>query len=105
MTEKQAANIIRYVSVMFFFTALIFASGAFAPIDGASVFLHDLLDWPLDGGTAEYTKEARWFSAIGGGVFAGLCVLFLHGGRAAGGTGLAPCLAGRYRRHAGLVRD
>lgn len=76
MTEKQAATIIRYVSIMFFFTALIFASGAFAPIDGASVFLHDLLDWPLDGGTAEYTKEARWFSAIGGGVFAGLCVLF-----------------------------
>lgn len=76
MTDKQAANIIRIASIGFFFTALIFASGAFASIDGLSVWLHDLLDWPLDGKTAAYTKEARWFSAIGGGVFAGLCVLF-----------------------------
>ena len=72
MTEKQAANIIRCASIAFFFTALVFASGAFAPIDGLSVWMHDLLDWPLDGATAPYTEEARWFSAIGGGVFAGL---------------------------------
>ena len=76
MTRKQAANIIRYASIAFFFTALIFASGAFAPIDGVSMWVHDLLDWPLDGSMAEFTREARWFSAIGGGVFAGLCVLF-----------------------------
>lgn len=76
MTETQAAAIIRYVSIGFFITALIFASGAYAPIDGISVLLHDFLDWPLDGATVEYTREARWFSAIGGGVFAALCVLF-----------------------------
>lgn len=76
MTEKQAANIIRCVSIVFFFTALVFASGAFAPIDGLSVWLLDFLDWPLDGATAVYTEEARWLSAISGGLFAGLCVLF-----------------------------
>ena len=76
MTETQAASAIRFISVVFFVTALIFASGAFASIDGASILLHDFLDWPPDGATAEYTREARWFSAIGGGVFAGLCALF-----------------------------
>jgi len=75
MTEKQAANFIRYASIAFFFTALILASGAFAPIDGLSVRMYDLADWPLDGETTAYTQEARWFSAIGGGLFAGLSVL------------------------------
>ncbi|GJL94516.1 MAG: hypothetical protein DHS20C05_09210 [Hyphococcus sp.] len=75
MAPHKAASILRLASVMFFFTALIFASGAFAPIDNVSVFLHDMLDWPLDGSINEYTREARWFSAIGGGVFASLCVL------------------------------
>ena len=76
MTETRAASAIRFMSVVFFVTALIFASGAFASIDGASILLHDFLDWPLDGATAEYTREACWFSAIGGGVFAGLFALF-----------------------------
>ncbi len=75
MTPAKAASILRIVSVMFFVTALIFASGAFESIDGVSVLMHDMLDWPLDGSINEYTREARWYSAIGGGVFASLCVL------------------------------
>ncbi len=77
MTHAKAASILRIVSAGFLLTALIFASGAFAPIDGLSVWMHDMLDWPLNGSIEEYTREARWFSAIGGGVFAALCVLFL----------------------------
>ena len=76
MTHKQAANIIRYLSVAFFFMALVFASGAFSAFDGASKLLHDVADWPIDGSMADYTREAKWFSAIGGGIFAGYSVLF-----------------------------
>ncbi len=76
MTHKQAANIIRYLSVGFFIMALVFASGAFASFDGASKLLHDVADWPMDGSMADYTREAKWFSAIGGGLFAGYSVLF-----------------------------
>ncbi len=75
MTHKQAATIIRYLAVMFFFMSLIFASGAFASLDGASKLLHDVADWPIDGSMADYTREAKWFSAIGGGLFAGFSVL------------------------------
>jgi hypothetical protein len=75
MSPNAAATMMRTVSTIFFVTALIFASGAFAGLDGVSLFMHDLLDFPLDGGTGGYTQEARWFSAIGGGVFAALCAL------------------------------
>ena len=75
MTHKQAANIMRYLAVAFFVLALVFASGAFASLDGASKLLHDTADWPIDGSMADYTREAKWFSAIGGGIFAGFSVL------------------------------
>ena len=77
MTHAMAAAIFRIVSAGFLLTALVFASGAFAPIDTMSVWMHDMLDWPLNGSIETYTREARWFSAIGGGVFAGLCILFI----------------------------
>lgn len=75
MTPIAAANLMRIISVGFFGTALVFASGAFPGLDGVSIWMHDLLDFPLDGSIEPFTREARWFSAIGGGVFASLCVL------------------------------
>ena len=75
MSPSAAAAMMRIVSAIFFFAALIFASGAFPGFDGLSIYMHDLLDFPIDGATGPYTKEARWFSAIGGGVFASLCLL------------------------------
>lgn len=75
MTHAQAARLLRLVAVIFFPTALIFASGAFASADALSVLMLDLLDAPLDGATGELTREARWLSAIGGGVFASLCAM------------------------------
>ena len=75
MTNRTAARLIRLVSIMFFPASLIFASGAFSALDGLSVAMHDILDWPFDQSIEEYTREARWFSAIGGGVFASLCAL------------------------------
>ncbi len=76
MDANRAAAVIRLVAGFFFFTGLLLASGAFAPIDSLSVLVHDALDWPLDGRTGPYTKEARWFAAIGGGLLSGMSTLF-----------------------------
>lgn len=75
MSPSAAAAMMRAVSAVFFLAALIFASGAFPGFEGMSILMHDLLDFPLDGKTGPYSEEARWFSAIGGGVFASLCVV------------------------------
>jgi hypothetical protein len=76
MSPQTAAMLLRIASIGSFGLALIFASGAFAPLEGASRLLHDFLDFPLGDGLGAYTTEARWFSAIGGGVFASLAALF-----------------------------
>ncbi len=76
MSSRAAAQFLRITSAASFVLALIFASGAFAPVEGASRLLHDFLDFPLGDGLGAYTTEARWFSAIGGGVFASLAAVF-----------------------------
>jgi len=76
MSPSAAAKMIRLVALCFFPTALILYSSAFSSIDGASRLLHDFLDFPLDGDFT-FTAEARWIAAIGGGVFAAMCVM-LH---------------------------
>jgi len=38
--------------------------------------MHDLIDWPFGDGLEIFTREARWFSAIDGGVLAGFSALF-----------------------------
>ncbi len=75
MSPTAAANMTRLVAIGFFPTALILASSAFASVDGVSVWLHDFLDFPLDGDFT-FTPESRWIAAIAGGVFAALLVLF-----------------------------
>ncbi len=75
MSPATAARLVRINAIVFFGTALILASSAFAAIDGPSRLLHDFLDFPIDGDFA-FTPETRWFGAIAGGVFAGLCVMF-----------------------------
>jgi|GEM_PF-959212 len=76
MLPSSAAAMLRIVSIVSFVFALVFASGAFPGFDVASQTLHDFLDFPLDGKIGPYTEEARWFSAIGGGVFAAMTVMF-----------------------------
>ena len=75
MSPSAAARMTRLVALGFFPTALILYSSAFASIDGASVLLHDFLDFPLDGDFT-FTPESRWIAAIAGGVFAALCIIF-----------------------------
>ena len=96
MTETKAANTIRATSIVLIITGLVFASGAFAPIEGASRFMHDLIDYPVDGSIDTFTREARWFSAIGGGVVVGMSVLFF--------TVIAPLIeAGHRDIHRGVI--
>ena len=96
MSETQAATIIRLVSIGLIVTGLIFASGAYQPIEGASRLMHDLIDYPVDGSIDSFTREARWFGAIGGGVVVGLAVLFL--------LVIAPLIeAGRREIHRGVI--
>lgn len=75
MSPHAASQFLKVVSIISFGMALIFASAAFAPVDGASRLILDLLDWPLGDGNA-LAQEARWFAAICGGVWASLSVLY-----------------------------
>ncbi|WP_428409188.1 hypothetical protein [Hyphococcus sp.] len=75
MSPSAAAAMMRGLAAFFFVAALVFASGAFPGFDTLSIMMHDVVDYPLDGTTGPYTEDARWFSAIGGGVFASLCVV------------------------------
>ena len=75
MSPTTAAALMRALAAFFFIAALIFASGAFPGLDGLSILMHDFVDFPLDVTTGPYTEDARWFSAIGGGVFASRCVV------------------------------
>lgn len=77
MSPLAAAGLMRLVAVSFFLFGLIFASVAFAPLAAPGLFLLDLLKWPLDGDPAALSQEARWLSAIGGGVLAAFAV-FMH---------------------------
>lgn len=75
MSPDAAARMVRLVAIGSFPLALILVSSAFAPIDDLSVWLHDFLDYPVDGDFV-FTPESRWMAAIAGGLFAALAVLF-----------------------------
>ena len=54
---------------------LILVLGAHAATQAPSLFVHDLLDWPAGDGIGPFSREARWFGAIAGGVSVALALL------------------------------
>lgn len=75
MSPHAASQFLKVVSVVSFGMAVIFASAAFASVDGASSLMLDFLAWPLGDGVS-LAQETRWLAAIGGGVWASLSVLY-----------------------------
>lgn len=75
MTPRLSAALLRAISAAFFFSGLVFALPAFAPIGAPGILFLDILKWPLDGDPGALGQDARWLSAVGGGLLAGLAAL------------------------------
>jgi len=71
MQSARAGRLMFYVGVFYFVSGLVFASLAFASIDGPALILLDALKWPVDGDPGALGVDARLLAAIGGGVLAG----------------------------------
>jgi len=77
MSPQTAAKTLKITGAGLVAISLMVAAGAYPPMDGPSVLFHDMVDWPIDGATGAYTKEARLFSAIMGGAFAALGMMLM----------------------------
>jgi hypothetical protein len=77
MSPAAAARALTFVSLVFLAFALVIAAAAWPPLAGPSTVLHDLVAWPIDGGTDLGSDEARLLSAILGGVFASLAAMLM----------------------------
>lgn len=75
MTPATAARLMRIGSAGFLFAGVVFATAAFAAVDRPGVLFLDLLKWPLDGDPGALGQDARWLSAVGGGLLVALAVL------------------------------
>lgn len=72
MTPTTSAKLLSLAGWGFVAFGLVWETTAFAGMDAPGRFLIDLLDWPLDGGLADPSKEARWMGAIGAGLTVGI---------------------------------
>ncbi len=77
MTPEKTATIIKYASVILILCGIVFALPAFRPISGPGILMIDMLDWPIDGGSAAISAEARWFAGVGGGLVVGMGMMFI----------------------------
>lgn len=77
MSPEIAARLINIVSILSIGLAMALAGGAHPATDGLAVMFYDLVNWPFGDDVAAFSKEARLLSAILGGVFASLSIIFM----------------------------
>ncbi len=76
MPPKTAAVLFRAgIFANFLAAGLFWASGAIPGFDAPTVWVFDLLNWPIDGNPGPLNPAAKFMSAIGGGVLFGMGVL------------------------------
>lgn len=76
MNQKTAFQLTRFVSIILFANALIWASAAFPAFDAPGRFYLDFLAWPLGDGRPDWNATTMWLSAIGAGLVGALAVYY-----------------------------
>jgi len=71
MTVERQQWWLRFSGLLVMGFGLLVCLAAWPPTAGATVFLADLVIWPLDGQQTGRAGETRLLSAVGGGVMAG----------------------------------
>ncbi len=68
MNQQTGASVVKFVSYLLFFNAIVWGLAPFEMFDGPARFYLDVLYWPVGDGLPVWNQNLKWFSGIGAGL-------------------------------------